>query len=472
MTAQNNYLILKCISLILFFFGTNALAAGEVELNGQAPKYAGDKITFYAYSDYITKDTVNLTTLHIQKDGSFNCTFNLDQVRKIFVDLGVYKGYFFAEPGKSYTLSLPDKEEKSQAQRLNPYFKGIPVHLGIADAGESELNYQINSFSSHYDEIINKNVNNVKNLSKIKDSIYTLLDTAVQSDNRFFQDYKNYTLGELKLSLGYPAHKVKSQILANQTVLYQNPAYMDFISTFYKDHFKDLFSEYGDEVYYIVNGLRSYSRLDSLARKDSVLKNNSRLKELVLLKGLYDAYYDNMFSRKAVRQMLDSAEQQVSHRENLRIAGNIKEKTKTLSAGDQAPEFCLNDVDSNQVCLDDLRGDYIYLGFCNSMNYSCLRHYNILENLYKKHKKHFKIVIISSKESFREMKQLTEHHDYPWTFLHLGDKTNILHQYKVRNMPAYFFIDPEGTLKLSPAPAPSESIEKKIYRIMKKDGAL
>ncbi|MGM0532504.1 MAG: redoxin domain-containing protein [Bacteroidota bacterium] len=472
MNEKSNYLILECIIFIFFFFGTNALSAGEVQLHGQAPMYAGDEITFYSYSDYITKDTVNLTTTQVQKDGSFNCTVDLDQVRKIFTELGVYKGYFFAEPGKNYKLALPDKEEKTQAQRLNPYFEGISVHLGIADADKNELNYQINSFSRYYDKIINKNVNNVKNLSKIKDSIYTLLDTSVQSENRFFQDYKNYTLGELKLSLGYPAHEVKAQMLANKTVLYHNPAYMDFISTLYQDYFKDLFSEHGDEVYNIINRLKSYSKLDSLIRRDSILEENSQLRELILLKGLYDAYYDKTFTKKAVTQILDSSEQHINHQENRHISSNIKEKNKILSEGDQAPGFCLYDADSNRVCLEDLRGDYVYLGFCNSMNYSCRQHYNILENLYKKHKKHFKIVIISSKESFRKMKQLVEHHDYPWEFLHLGDKTNILHQYRVRNMPAYFFINPEGILKLSPAPAPSESIEKEIYRIMKNDGAL
>ena len=471
MIKQNNYLTLISV-FFLFLFGLKSISAGEVQIHGQSPMYAGENITFYAYADYITKDTVHLGAAQVQEDGTFNCTLNLEHVRKIFVNLGVYKGYFFAEPEQSYELALPDKKEKSKAQKLNPYFKGIPVHIGIRNTHKKELNYQINQFSNHYDQIINKNVNNVKNLSRKRDSICTLLDTLVQSENPFFQNYKQYTLGALKLSLGYPAQKIKNQLLASKDVLYHNPAYMDFISTLYQNHFKELFSEHGDKVYYFVNRLNSYSKVDSLVSHDAVLKNNNQLKDLILLKGLHDAYYDQSFSKKAVRQILDSAEKHLNDPENLFIAGNIKEKNTTLSSGDQAPGFCLYDVDSNRVCLEDLSGDYIYLGFCNSMNYSCIRHYNILENLYKKHEKHFKIVIISSNENFEQMKRYVEHHGYPWKFLHLGDQTDILHKYRVKTMPAYFFIKPDGRLALSPAPSPSEDIEEKIYRIMKKDGAL
>ncbi|MCF8336164.1 MAG: redoxin domain-containing protein [Bacteroidales bacterium] len=471
MTKKDN-LIFNYILLLFCFLGINVVSAGEVQLYGQSPVYSGEKITFYAYSDYITQDTVHLSTVQIQEDGSFKCSLNLKQVRKIFVNLGVYKGYFFAEPGQSYKLALPEKKEKSKAQQLNPYFKGIPVHIGVMNSDPGELNYQINSFSNTYDKIINKNANNVKNLSRKKDSISTLLDTIVQSENPFFQNYKKYTVGRLKLSLGYSTQKIKNQLLSDEKVLYHNPAYMDFISTLYQNHFKDLFSEHGDEVYHIINRLKSYSRLDSLVRGDPVLKENDRLREMVLLKSLHDAYYDQTFSKKAVRHILDSAEHYVNHKENLRIALNIKEKNNYLAAGDQAPRFCLYDTDSNRVCLEDLRGDYIYLGFCNSKNYSCTRHYNILENLYKKHKKHFKIVIISNSESMEEMKRLAEHHDYPWTFLHPGNQPEVLEQYNVRNMPAYYFINPSGELSLAPAPPPSENIEQKIYKIMKADGAL
>jgi peroxiredoxin len=448
------------------------ISAQKTELKGKAPKYAGEELTFYTYSDYITRDTLQLASARVDKDGFFSCILKLEEIRKIYTDLGVYKGYLYVDPGKEYELVLPEKKEKNKAQKLNPYFKGVPVHIGIKNSSPEELNYQINVFSSQYDKIINKNANNIKNLSQIRDSIYTLLDSTVQSDNPYFQNYKKYKLGGLKVSLGYPANKIKKELLANEKVLYNNPAYMDLVSTLYQDYFKDMFSKYGYKIYYIINQLKSYPKLDSLVREDWILNDNDKLRGLILLKNLHDAFYDKSFSRKAVIQIIDSMQQAINHTENLRIAGNIKEKNQVLEVGDQAPPFCLYNKDSNQLCLEDLKGEYIYLGFCNSLNYSCIKHYSIMENLYKKHKKHFKIVIISNADKFSQMKRFVEHHGYPWTFLHLGNNQKLMNDYNVKNMPAYFFINPEGKLVLAPAPMPSENIEERIYRVMKREGAL
>ena len=143
-----------------------------------------------------------------------------------------------------------------------------------------------------------------------------------------------------------------------------------------------------------------------------------------------------------------------------------------MTSGDAAPDFCLYNADSNRVCLDSLKGDYIYLGFCTSKDYTCIQHYNILQNLYKKHKQHFQIVVISNADNFRQMQRFVQHHDYPWTFLYAKRRGKVMEAYHVKNIPSYFFIDRTGTIRLSPAPAPSENIEERIYRIMKSDGAL
>jgi len=45
-------------------------------------------------------------------------------------------------------------------------------------------------------------------------------------------------------------------------------------------------------------------------------------------------------------------------------------------------------------------------------------------------------------------------------------------KYGIEVMPTYFFIGKDGKLILSPAPAPSEKVEWKIYREMKGRGDL
>jgi len=89
MIKQSNRFIFTSILFLLLLFVSGAVYAAEVQLHGKAPMYSGEKINFYAYSDYITKDTVQLESILVKKDGSFTCTLDLKQVRKIFVNLGV-----------------------------------------------------------------------------------------------------------------------------------------------------------------------------------------------------------------------------------------------------------------------------------------------------------------------------------------------------------------------------------------------
>ena len=457
------------LSLLLFI--SPVKGQQKVLLEGQAPSYAGETITFYRYSDYITRDTTHLVTTPFDGRGNFTCKIALNQTSQIFTNLGPYKGYLYVEPGQRYRLDLPQKREKTQAQKLNPFFEGITVHIGLEEAGGGSLNYQLDRFSQVYEGIIGPNLDNVKGMVKKRDSVLRLLDTAVVSDHPFFNQYKKYTIAGLKLPLGFTPEQIEKQYFADRPVRYHNPAYMDAFSTLYSDYLMDLFSRHGNRLYWVINGVQSYHKLDSLVSRDSMLRGHPRLRELVILKSLNQAYYDRRFSKKAVSQMLKEFPQYSQNGENIQIAQKIVETSRQLSAGDQAPDFCLYDVDSNKVCLNDLKGEYIYLAFCNSKNYSCIRDYQLLESLYKRHQQHFRIIIISNNE-FDSMKRYVQHHDYRFTFLHHGLQKDILQQYQVRNMPTYCFIDRKGKIAIPQAPGPSENIEKRIYQKMKADGAL
>lgn len=463
------YTIPFLITIILASQGSRAQQS--VQLQGTAPGYAGEQITFYRYGDYITRDTLHLAHTTADKNGRFACGFDLTETTKIFANLGPYKGFMFAEPGKNYKLVLPESKQKTQSQQLNPFFEGTPVHIGIKSANDSSLNYQIYRFSNLYEKIVNKNLNNVKELARQRDSVLQIIDTTHIYDHPFFKDYKSYTIASLKLPLGFSAEKIERQYFAGEPLLYNNPAYMEAFSTLYNDYLKDLFGTHGNQIYRIINRDKDYAGLDSLFREDSLLDAHRDLRELVMLHSLNQALFDERFSGEAVNHLLDTFPSFSSNSRHLDIARRIRHQAPILSPGKPAPEFCLYDADSNKVCLEDLKNQYIYLGFCNSKNYSCIRQYKLLEKLAKKHRNHFRVIIISN-NSFSSMARFARHHDYSFTFLHQGQQQDILKDYRVRSMPAYYFIEPGGELSISPAPPPTEDIEKRIYKKMKDNGDL
>ena len=53
------------------------------------PEYVGEEFTFSTYSDYITFTEEGLCTAVVEENGSFECSFNANETKYVFVKLGV-----------------------------------------------------------------------------------------------------------------------------------------------------------------------------------------------------------------------------------------------------------------------------------------------------------------------------------------------------------------------------------------------
>ena len=138
-----------------------------------------------------------------------------------------------------------------------------------------------------------------------------------------------------------------------------------------------------------------------------------------------------------------------------------------LLPGTNPPEFALYDSDSNLVKLSDFQGDYVYLNFCNSYSYYCIKEYEYLKILHQRMTgKELKIVTILVDDSYSMMHDLVRNNNYPWTFLHFSAQPEVIDHYDIRSYPAYFLLGPDGEMLLSPAPSPAENFENTFLRIL------
>lgn len=431
-------------------------------IKGNAPTYAGDSLTFQAYSDLISYSEEPLAKIKVDANGNFGGSLKVVEPTFISFLLGAQKGYFFAEPGKEYNLILPPKVPKTEEERLNPFFKEETFHIGIAGCPKSDINYLI----SHYDELFNEKFNVIaqesfKNKGKVKmDSSIYLLDTiGAKLHNPYFEAYKKYRMGLLKhLVLIYKSKGISDQYFLNQPILYSNPSYMELFNQIYDRFF--LFYNHpskGDNVGSSISAA-SLSRLKTVLSKDSVLKNDQLL-ELVILKGIYDGFYEDNFSRKNLLSLLDSLYFSTTVPEHKAIATNIREKVIRLLPGYFPPSFKLFDVKGKPVTLEQFRGKFVYLNFCSVNSYTCLQDFTLLEQIYKKYGQKVEIVSISTDPDIEDLKDFLSKKPYKWTFLHYGATPDIINRYDVRAYPTYFLINPEGKMEVSPAPTPHEKLE-------------
>lgn len=455
----------------------NFVARAQIAtLTGVSKSYAGDEIVFYCYSDLITMTELELSRCRVDRTGAFACRLPIDRTTFVFGHLGVYRIYLFAEPGKTYSIVLPDKEEKTEAQRLNPYFRETDLQVGITNIDKSDINFLINSFDLAFNENFDQIVQDAyrgKTGINIDSLIAQLEDRYRVFNQKYFDAYRHYRYGLLKqITYLQKSSSTSNQYFLNKPILYNNTAYMELFNLVYDKYFI-FFSrtETGSAVFRNISQEKSLYNLKHTLARNEVLTNDT-LKEMVILKGLYDGFFDDKFSRSALLTILDSLYFTTRIPEHLIIAENIRTKVTKLLAGFVPAPFELYDTHGKLVKLDDFKGKYVYLNFCTTTSYTCLQEFPLLGKLYEKHKKLLEIVTISVDREKDDLTNFLKNAGYDWTFLHYGNRPEVVKEFDVRAYPTYFLIGPDRKLILSPAPSPRENFELQLFKILRSRGEI
>jgi peroxiredoxin len=130
----------------------------------------------------------------------------------------------------------------------------------------------------------------------------------------------------------------------------------------------------------------------------------------------------------------------------------------------------LLDRDSNLVSLSDFSGKYVYLNFCTSFSYSCIKEFELLRDMNDRQKDRLQIITIIMDGEHASLNELIGKYDFEWVFLHHGLQPRIRTDYDIKAFPAYFLIGPDGKFILSPAPSPAENFEQLFFQVMRSRG--
>jgi len=457
-----------------------------VKITGQAAEYAGDSLHFMTYTDYLTLEEKTIASAKVSPDGTFEVQFPLTETEQVFMHLGTYKLYLYVQANCLYNIMLPPKSEKSQTDLLNPYFEENELFIGVSNYKDNNLNFLIQAFDNSFLPYLNKYALNTggKSITKELNSNYYAynmhakakpeeLTATLQSletsfperKDSFFAAYFYYKTGLLRhWSSQYKARAISFDCFKNQPVLYKNPAYMELFSVIYDRYFNYFGrSPQGAGIYTAINTNKSLSALKQILNQDSVFINE-RLKELVILKCLYDEYYQPNFTRSSILTLVDSMSTNALYAESRDIAQRMKYKITRLMAGYEPPTFSLADTTGKMYTLDRWKGKLVYLNFCASFSYSSMKDFTLMQNLKDKLGDKIEIVTILADNS-EAARSFLRQKKYNWTFLSFEKQPDVLKAYSIRAFPSYFVISPEGKLLRSPAKSPSEGIENDLFKI-------
>jgi peroxiredoxin len=476
---KNTTGILLCL-VCLLCTGYSTRGA-TVRITGRSADYAGDSLVFHGYDNMITFNEKELASCVAGDSGEFECSFELDETRLVFAHLGVYHCFLYAEPGRKYEIRLPRKKAKSLAEEANQFFQETSVHLtlkvmGTTDgsdlpAKDEELNFLIRAFNDYFYPYYYKFTVNAyadrTDPKELEDAVASLRTPFEGIHSAYFSSYMEYRIGLLnhygnQVSSG----RIMKDYFMGKPVQYHNPAYMELFNVIFEGFFDRLHAENPKwNLPVILNRDKDYSRLNEMLIREVSLQQDS-LRELILLKEFYEGFYDSRNIRSSMLQLLDSLRTSTGIALHRKMVVDIMLEITRLLPGYAPPDFALYDHDSTLVRLSDFQGEYVYLSFCNSFSYYCIKEYEYLKILQQRLQGRINIITILVDDSFQSMRDLKRNNSYPWTFLHFSSQPGVIDDYDIQAYPTYFLIGPEGKLIFSPAPSPAENFEGSFRRLL------
>ncbi len=460
--------ILLCTLLLL---SLPAIDTYATHVYGTAKEYANSELIFYRYQDRITYIKEEVFRLKIDSEGKFEADFGVDMVTYIFAEFGIYYVYFYAEPNGNYELILPEYIEKTDGDLFNPYFQPTEMQLGIKGMKNTDLNYLIMDFDYYYNRYFDLKMEELY-INGLKSDVDTFINNInaryKKYDNPYFQQYRRYRIAALKnmaTKSEYESALVYSYY-SNKDILYDNPAYMDLFNSIYHNYFDNyLVSPGGADLYRVITYGHSISLLHKLIGSNPKHKRK-QFRELVMLKGINDAFGNDNLQWLPLLLTLDSLYITTEYPIHQQIAQNIADNSLTMAKGTVALPFELPDTLGNMMSLTDFRGKYLYLQFANTQSYSSAAEFDVLKRIYDRYKGLCLFVTILTDTDKDKARKFIASKSLNWTFLFAKANDKVLSDYKVSAFPTYYLIDPYGMLVMSPAPSPTENFEKYLFKII------
>ncbi len=448
--------------LFVLFLGANNGFAQQIQVTGNAASYAGDVLEIRAYGDYLTHTEVVLAKAEVQQNGDFEFRFSLQAPKEVFIHLNVFKGIWYAEVGENYLIELPEKVTKLEEDKLNPFFKEQEFYFDLSKQNASNLTSQI----LHFDKLYNKEAvhifeyfNGRVNKTKIDSSIAVIDSKLVDYNQAYFDQYKYYSY----LLYRYTAYwrnkdEIRLKEFAQKDILYHNIVYMDMFNRLFDGFILD-FAKSTKGILLPAAIIQDESRSKALAVLDSVtiMEGNEKLKELILIKGMYESLLNDIFPPESTFAILEQIKLNSPVDEHRKIATNVIDLTTKLRIGFEVPDFVLPNKRNKKKRLSSFRTKFVYLSFIQPNNYACEKEMEMLNQFYSQGLKNIEVVSVFVGENVEQMNDFVKQKDYGWTFLFFDQQYELLKDYRVKAYPTFYLLDPDGRVVMLPAVPPSDS---------------
>jgi len=460
------------IPSLLLCLCTHMAGAQNIIIKGRAhASHIGKEIVLWDYTDYITYTKTRESADTVDKNGYFELRFQSKLTKPLMISVDNVMGKLYVQPDFNYGIYFPERD--SSLDRRGDVED--PVNISVYAKDSTELNSRIIDFNSLYNAQFDMASGQYLSPAMIYKKLDTLNVLAKRRyktlDKNYFGNYIEYSIATMNSDAARSKNYLVARYITHKPIQYDNYEYMEFFNSVFKDYLKGFASMHqGGNIYNSINKFASYKDLDLQFREDKLVKGDS-LRELVLLKSLYEFYYSPDFNPHNVLSMIEQCLRDTRIERHKQIAQQMLQTMYKLQPGAAAPIFDADDRTGNSVSLMSYRKSFVYLNFFSVKSETSLREMGKIADLKKKYSDKVVFISICVDDSIRDYKEyLRLNPKYDWLILFNNNTykdQSAKALYNIKGVPAFFFINPQGQLVQSPAPAPSEGIEYKFKALFR-----
>jgi peroxiredoxin len=457
-----------CILLALFLSPLAGNSQNTV-ITGTAPGAEGKTIKVIKFADLVTYLEETIASATIDSSGNFTLTFDPKETIYTIIAIDFHRSDLYIEPGKTYNLKI-EPMVYDESVEINPFIQSQTLNMNMINPGLNELNIWITDYNQKYDQYLLDHFN-ILYLERSKPALDTFRMTInalfTQVDIPYFRNYVVYkTAGLVQLARAMNQYQLAKTYFTGKPILYNNVEYMRFFNNFYAKYLQTSNILRKVDFTALLKGPQPYKNMLKAMAPDTLIRD-AQLRELVLLKGLMEIFYDNADLQENVITAIAEATLECTAEENRGVATDMMKRMSKLRSGTIAPEFGLPDRNHKKVTLKEFRGKPVLLNFWTTYCQGCLTEMEMMGAMYSKYKDRAGFISISADRDFIKMQYfLKMKPNFNWTFLHLDNQSDLLVDYDVRSYPLFVLIDKKGNIYKYPAPLPSEGLEKMLIELM------
>lgn len=444
-----------CFLLLILPFASSSQNA---TVKGSAPNFIGQEIRLVVQDDPISGEEVVLATTKVNADGGFSLSGNVESAQYGILQIGRECGDLFLERGKTIVVRFaPLKRPKGPEAFSDRYF----FKLDFIDGDGAKLNRDISLYNVRLDVFLEniypllKKRKNVKAMSDSVASFRKRTELEFAASSEFAKQYTHYALGNVEQTFTPNRNLLFERYLKDRQSQPFNPEYMKFINQFYEGQVERMaLIDQRETCIAITKKSAAFIEMDELIAK-SPFYQEIFIRRAMLIQGLEKLYGQKGFDDNRISAILKGFAKESSNSVLAKAANNIAKRKDRLRIKTPAPDFELTDTDGKTLRLSEMGKGYVLLEFTDATNAYCQQESAVLRDMQKRFQmiQYITICVGNSQKEIAAYKPLFAP---TRPVAGISRDHDMVKNYAIMSLPAFFLIDDGGRFYRSPALDPSK----------------